>query len=126
MEKEITNITLLEEELKKIVQDQKQIEEIVRTIIIDVCKKQLSSEWFKETLKEIIKDVMDENKEDFHSKEWFNLKEGAAYMGVCYNTFKKFVNEGLKIFEVDGIKRVSKTEIHRFMEQYSIWAEKGE
>ena len=51
--------------------------------------------------------------------EWFSLKEGAKYAGVSYNTFMKFRVLGLKIAEIDGIKRVSRKEIDRFLEQHS-------
>ncbi|QOV13206.1 DNA-binding protein [Viridibacillus arvi] len=52
-------------------------------------------------------------------KEWLSLKEGAAYAGVSYNTFVKFREIGLKVSEVEGIKRVSRTEINTFFENYS-------
>lgn len=42
------------------------------------------------------------------------LKDGVAYAGVSYNSFMKFRIYGLKICEVEGVKRVSKTEIDRF------------
>lgn len=51
--------------------------------------------------------------------EWLSLKEAAKYAGVSYNTFIKFRNRGLKVCEIDGIKRVSKKEIDRFLEEYS-------
>ncbi len=52
-------------------------------------------------------------------KEWLSLKEAALYAGVSYNTFIKFRTMGLKVTEIDGIKRVSKKEVDRFMESYS-------
>ncbi|ETT81999.1 hypothetical protein MKZ08_03755 [Viridibacillus sp. FSL R5-0477] len=52
-------------------------------------------------------------------KEWFSLKEAAIYAGVSYNTFKKFRLLGLKVCEIEGIKRVAKKEIDRFLEEYS-------
>ncbi|MGE7984137.1 DNA-binding protein [Solibacillus sp. NPDC093137] len=52
-------------------------------------------------------------------KSWFTLKEGAAYAGVSYNTFIKFREMGLKIAEVEGIKRVSRKEIDTFLENHS-------
>lgn len=55
----------------------------------------------------------------FVSKEWFSLSEAAKYVGVSYNTFMKFRLMGLKISEIDGVKRVSKKEIDRFLEQHS-------
>lgn len=55
----------------------------------------------------------------FIQKSWFSLKEAAKYAGVSYNTFIKFRTMGLKVCEIDGIKRVSKKEVDRFLEEYS-------
>ncbi|MGI2329356.1 DNA-binding protein [Planococcus sp. YIM B11945] len=51
--------------------------------------------------------------------EWLTLKEGAKYAGVSYNTLIKFRLKGLKIAEVDSLKRISKTEIDNFFKEYS-------
>lgn len=55
-----------------------------------------------------------------HSKEWLSLREAATYVGVSYNTFIKFRNMGLRVAEIEGIKRVSRKEINNFLEKYSI------
>ncbi|WBF58646.1 helix-turn-helix domain-containing protein [Lysinibacillus sp. JK80] len=44
------------------------------------------------------------------------MKEASEYLGVSYNTFQKFRYEGLKIFEVDAIKRIYKHELDKFIE----------
>lgn len=51
--------------------------------------------------------------------EWMTLKEGAKYANVSHNTFTKFRTMGLKVCEVDGIKRVSRKEIDTFLENHS-------
>lgn len=51
--------------------------------------------------------------------DWLSLSNAAKYIGVSYNTFIKFRTLGLKVCEIDGIKRVSKKEIDRFLEEYS-------
>ncbi|AVK85933.1 DNA-binding protein [Lysinibacillus sp. B2A1] len=53
------------------------------------------------------------------TKKWLNISEAAKYAGVSYNTFMKFRTMGLKICEIDGIKRVSRKEIDRFLENHS-------
>jgi len=53
------------------------------------------------------------------SNEWMSIKEATKYVGVSFNTFMKFRTMGLKISEIDGIKRVSRKEIDRFLEEYS-------
>ena len=52
-------------------------------------------------------------------KDWMTLKEGAEYIGVVYNTFKKFQLMGLKITEIGRVKRVSRKEIDRFLNDNS-------
>lgn len=52
--------------------------------------------------------------------EWMSVKEAAKYAGVSFNTFMKFRIMGLKITEIDGVKRVSRKEIDRFLESRSI------
>lgn len=52
-------------------------------------------------------------------KEWMTLKEGAKYMGVSYNTFNKFRQMGLKVCEIERVKRVSRKEIDSFLESHS-------
>lgn len=56
---------------------------------------------------------------NYQPKEWLSLKEGASYAGVSYNTFLKFRVMGLKVTEIDGIKRVSKSTIDSFFYQHS-------
>ncbi|WP_199171284.1 helix-turn-helix domain-containing protein [Sporosarcina sp. P18a] len=72
-----------------------------------------------EDLKEIVQGL-NNLKKDFEkklsaNKEWMTLKEGAAYAGVSYNTLMKFRLMGLKVAEIDGVKRISKTEIDNFL-----------
>ncbi|VEI06069.1 DNA-binding protein [Kurthia zopfii] len=54
-----------------------------------------------------------------YSKEWLSLKEASTYAGVSYNTFMKFREMGLRVAEVEGIKRVSRKEIDIFFENHS-------
>lgn len=62
-----------------------------------------------------VKEAINHHKEQQSSKEWMSLKEGAAYAGVSHNTFMKFREMGLKVCEIDGVKRVSKKEIDDFL-----------
>ena len=52
-------------------------------------------------------------------QEWLSLTEATKYVGVSYNTFIKFRHMGLKVCEIEGIKRVSRKEIDRFLENNS-------
>lgn len=68
---------------------------------------------------EEVKRLLQENilmlKKGDNLNEWISLKEGAVYAGVCLNTFKMFREHGLKVCEIQGVKRVSKKEIDRFL-----------
>jgi hypothetical protein len=51
--------------------------------------------------------------------EWMDLKTGAKYASVAYGTFIKFREMGLPVCEIDGIRRVSKSAINKFLTDYS-------
>lgn len=58
-------------------------------------------------------------KYSFNQSRWLSLQEAAQYAGVSYNTFVKWRLMGIRVCEIDGIKRVSKDEIDRFLEEHS-------
>ncbi|RSK28521.1 DNA-binding protein [Bacillus sp. HMF5848] len=76
---------------------------------------------FKSELKNLILTTLEQVLKEYQPKksEWMSLKEGASYANVSYNTFIKFREMGLKVCEIDGVKRVSKTEIDNFLNSYS-------
>ena len=41
-----------------------------------------------------MKTVLAKHKEEKAEKEFLNVKEAAAYLGVCYRTMKKFMSGG--------------------------------
>ena len=53
------------------------------------------------------------------TKEWMSIKEACEYIGISFNTFSKFRAMGLKVSEIDAIKRVSKQEIDNFLQSKS-------
>ncbi|QEA01275.1 DNA-binding protein [Lysinibacillus fusiformis] len=65
------------------------------------------------------KEAIEDGRKQLAAREWMSLKEGAVYANVSYNSFIKFRERGLKVFEIDGIKRVSKKEIDIFLEKNS-------
>ncbi|MCR8853495.1 DNA-binding protein [Lysinibacillus fusiformis] len=65
------------------------------------------------------KEALEMSQKQLTAKEWMSLKEGATYAGVSYNSFTKFREMGLKVCEIDGIKRVSKKEIDLFLQNNS-------
>lgn len=61
---------------------------------------------------------------DYHTphattKQWMSIKEACDYIGVANNTFTKYREMGLKVCEIEGVKRVSKSEIDNFLNQFS-------
>lgn len=70
----------------------------------------------KETIIAAIKEALSSK---FVSKEWMSIAEAAKYAGVSYNTFMKFREMGLKVCQIEGIKRVSRKEIDSFLEKHS-------
>lgn len=52
-------------------------------------------------------------------KEWMTLKEAAEYADVSFNTLNTFRLHGLKVCEIGRVKRVSKTEMDRFLNSHS-------
>lgn len=71
-------------------------------------------------VKEMLRSVLSDLTKELTTKQWMTLKEGAAYAGVSYNTFMKFRIRGLKICEIDGVRRISKKEIDNFLNENSI------
>lgn len=65
------------------------------------------------------KEAMEENRKQLVAKEWMSIAEAREYIGVSHVTFQKFRALGLRIAEIDGIKRASKKEIDRFLENNS-------
>ncbi len=73
----------------------------------------------EELIVNVVKQTLQTAKQTFVISEWMSLKEGAKYAGVSYNTFMKFRVRGLKVSEIDGVKRVSRKQIDQFLENHS-------
>lgn len=72
----------------------------------------------EDSLKQLIIDAVQQAVAN-NLKEWMNMKEAAAYIGVSFNTLVKYRKEGLKVSEIDSVKRISKTEIDRFLNEHN-------
>lgn len=80
-------------------------------------EKQLKN-YMLATLSDAIKEFKEQHLTT-KTKEWMSLKEAADYIGVSYNTLIKFRVMGLKVCEIDGVKRVSKTAVDSFLSEHS-------
>lgn len=74
---------------------------------------------FEKVISDAINNALLSSKTLMGLNEWMSIKDAAKYAGVSYNTFKKFRTMGLKISEIDGVMRVSRKEIDRFLESHS-------
>lgn len=70
------------------------------------------------TLAELLEEIVSNKKDE--PKEWMSIEEACKYLNVSYNTFNKFRIMGLKVAEVDRVKRVAKSEIDRFLTEHSL------
>lgn len=77
------------------------------------------AERIEEIIEKAIKRALHSTKPDLPTKEWMTLAEGANYAGVANNTFRKFRVMGLKVSQVEGVQRVSRQEIDKFLEENS-------
>lgn len=74
---------------------------------------------FEEKLNELFSNAIKHVQDLLIPKEWMTLAEAAKYAGVSHNTFVKFREMGLKVSQVDGVKRVSRKQIDQFLEKHS-------
>lgn len=70
-------------------------------------------EVFVKVAEKVKNDVIQGN----HVKQYFNKKEAAEYLGVSFNTLKKFEKEGLPIVEVAGMQLIRRVDIDKFLEE---------
>lgn len=52
-------------------------------------------------------------------KVYMNKKEACEYIGVSFNTLKKFIDEGLRVVEVAGIEMIRKVDVDEFFEKHT-------
>lgn len=64
--------------------------------------------------RELIEEIKErESNEDY----WMNLTQAAKWVGVSYNTLKKWRVLGLRVTTLEGINLISRKEINRFLEE---------
>ncbi|RUL47237.1 DNA-binding protein [Lysinibacillus antri] len=83
---------------------------------VDITNREIAIE---ELIVDAVNKAIQVAQHQFIESGWMTLKDGAKYAGVSYNTFIKFRVMGLKVCEVDGVKRVSRKEIDSFLERHS-------
>lgn len=74
----------------------------------------------KKTMYEIAVDAFKQAGYQASFPEWMNLTTAKDYIGVSSNTLSKFINMGLSVTVIDGVTRIKKSEINRFMKEHSM------
>lgn len=74
-------------------------------------------EVYEQTLLSMVKEVMNKANSMDRYKPYMNKKEAALYIGVSFNTLQKFIDKGMPVIEVDGVKLISKRDIDEFLEK---------
>lgn len=74
-----------------------------------------------ETLQKVVEEILIDVKKNLDAngnpiKNYMNKKEAAEYIGISYQTLKKFIGEGLPVVEVSGVQMIRKIDIDEFME----------
>ena len=82
-------------------------------------KLDITEEVEKKITSAVMRALENSNIQQLEQQNWVDLKAGAKYAGVSDNTFKKFRQQGLKVFKIDSVLRVSKAEIDRFLQENS-------
>ncbi|TDL98524.1 DNA-binding protein [Macrococcus brunensis] len=71
---------------------------------------------FEEMFLNIAKNSLNEFQSNVSQTIYLNKKEAAEYIGVSFNTLKKFIDEGLPIIDVSGIQMIRRQDIDVFLE----------
>lgn len=71
---------------------------------------------FEEMLVQIANKTIEEVKQNAFVKPYMNKKQAAEYIGISFNTLKKFEEEGLPIVEIAGVQMIRKVDIDEFFE----------
>jgi hypothetical protein len=67
-------------------------------------------------LKQLKKDIHTLVEASHSYPEYMNLTEACSYINVSANVLKRYITEyGLSVIKIDGVKRISRSELDRFM-----------
>ena len=87
-----------------------------------MAKKDEFSEKMALAIVEQVERLIDKKLEGLESanaqKPLMNKKEAASYIGVSINTLNKFVEEGLPVIDVGGVKLISTKDVWEFLDKH--------
>lgn len=49
-------------------------------------------------------------------KRWLSLESAAHYADCSSNTIRKWIRNGLNLYQIDGTKRIDKNELDKFIQ----------
>lgn len=67
-------------------------------------------------LNEIVINSANNILETQNSNQYMNKKQAAQYIGVSYNTLKKFIDCGLEVVKINDFEMIRRVDIDQFME----------
>lgn len=78
------------------------------------------SEDFENSLKMVVKTQFKESFGEFLEQEtvekrWLSIESAAHYADCSSNTIRKWLRSGLKLYKIDGTKRIDKTELDDYI-----------
>lgn len=68
----------------------------------------------------IAKKVANDVVNGVNHKPYLNKKEACEYIGISFNTLKKFEEMGLPVTNINGMQFIRKMDIDEFMEEHTI------
>lgn len=70
---------------------------------------------YKLLLTDLVKETIEEVRQGYSHKEYMNKKEASEYIGISFNTLKKFEKDGLPVINVSGLQMIRKNDIDKFL-----------
>lgn len=71
---------------------------------------------FEEIFIKIARQTVDDIQKGRNIQPYLNKKQASEYIGISFNTLKKFIDEGLPVVEVSGVQMIRKIDIDEFLE----------
>lgn|GEM_PF-1114967 len=71
---------------------------------------------FEEIILQIAQRTLQDIQSNNNIHPYLNKKQAAEYLGISFNTLKKFIDDGLPVVEVSKVQMIRKIDIDAFME----------
>ncbi|MXQ48135.1 DNA-binding protein [Streptococcus pneumoniae] len=83
------------------------------------------SEEFESGIRMVVKDQFKESFIEFLEREsdgrgWLSISKAAHHACVSDNTIRKWLKEGLNLYQIDGTKRIKKSELDEYIESHLV------